>query len=110
MSASLNIGQPKKHLFFIQGPVPTPEQLDEASKIAGFCCFRNALLIVEGEACEDFDQLHGDIPVNYQRAAVAKERGEQMEASPLSETMGETIDNGDGTKTTTTTWRPNAGA
>jgi hypothetical protein len=98
---------PKKHLFFIDGPVATPEQEDEADKLGGFVCFRNARMIAADEGCEDFDFLHGDVPVNYQRAAVAKERGEAIDAAPLSEAMGATIDNGDGTKTTTTVWRPN---
>lgn len=102
--------QPKKHLFFIDGPIATPEQEDEAEKLGGFVCFRNVRMISPDEACEDFDHLHGNVPVNYQRAAIAKERGEAMEASPLSEAMGETVDNGDGTKTTTTVWRPNSSA
>lgn len=107
----MNIGQPKKHLFFINGPVPNAEQLAEAEKIAGFCCFRNATMIVPEEACEDFDFVHGEIPQQYRRAAIAKERGEALDAAPLSEPIGgETVDNEDGTKTTTTTWRPNTGA
>ena len=102
--------QPKKHLFFIDGPVATPEQEDEADKLGGFVCFRNARMISPDEACEDFDQLHGDIPPNYLRARAAKERGEAIDAAPLSEPIGETVDNGDGTKTTATVWRPNASA
>ena len=102
--------QPKKHLFFINGPIATPEQEDEADKLGGFVCFRNATMISPDEACEDFDFLHGDIPPNYARAAAAKERDEAIDAGPLSEVAGETVDNGDGTKTTTTVWRPNAGA
>ena len=105
---SLNIGQPKKHLFFIDGPVPKEEQLVEAEKLPGFVCFRNATMISPDEACEEFDYVHGEVPANYKRAAAAKERGEAIDAAPLSEAMGTTVENGDGTKTTTTVWRPNS--
>lgn len=102
--------KPTKHLFFIDGPVPTEEQEDEADNLNGFVCYRNALMVVDGEATEDFDQLHGNIPETYLKAARLKARGIETDPTPLAETTSTIIDNGDGTKTETVTWRPNVGA
>lgn len=103
--------QPKKHLFFINGPVATAEQEDAADELNGFVCFRNANMITPEESCEPFDFVHGEVPLQYRRAAEAKERGEVMEAVELHTNISESeTDNGDGTKTTTTQWRPNVGA
>lgn len=64
----------RRHLFFINGPVPTAEQQEEADGLNGLVCFRNRLFVRDDEphAVEAFDELHGDIPPVYQRAARAK--------------------------------------
>lgn len=102
----MNIGQPKKHLFFINGPVPNEAQLEEASKIGGFCCWRNALMIADGEGCEEFDFVHGEVPPQYIDAARKQQNGQLLDQRPMIDDESE-VDNGDGTKTTTTRWRPN---
>lgn len=55
-------------LFFISGPVPTPEQVEEADDLGPGVMFRNATLIVADGPIEDADAVAGDVPENYAKA------------------------------------------
>ena len=58
-----------KTLFFINGVAPTEEQQAEADEMRGQVCFRNAHMIREDAALEDFDAVAGEVPPQYQQEA-----------------------------------------
>ncbi len=66
--------QRKRVLYFIQGPVPTPEDNAEAMELAGQgldVVFRNACMIqsdLNPRSCEPFDELAGAVPDVYYEA------------------------------------------
>lgn len=54
-----------KVLFFIHGPVPTPEQRAQAMLFGPTCMFRNAQFITSDLAPEDCDAVTGAVPDQY---------------------------------------------
>lgn len=59
-------------LFFIQGSVPTAEQIDEATKLGRNVAFRNVNFIRPDDFIEDFDDVAGVVPSQYAEAAAVK--------------------------------------
>ena len=53
-----------KILFFINGPVPTEAEREQAAQIVGNVVFRNAKF-ADGESCEQCDGVAGSVPENY---------------------------------------------
>ena len=54
-----------KILFFIEGSLPTEDELEKAEKITGKVCFRNALMIGDEHKPEECDYVCGHIPECY---------------------------------------------
>ena len=79
----------KRVLFFINGPVASPEDHAEALALAGQgfdVVFRNAMLVTEDHGCvEPFDELAGEVPPVYERAAAMKANNLQEQFNPEPE-------------------------
>lgn len=57
----------KRVLYFINGPVPTQEQIEEAEGIRGKVSFRNATCVTPEEALEKCDAVAGLVPHGYKK-------------------------------------------
>ena len=55
-------------LFFIEGPTPSPEELDEANRYGPGVAFRNALMIQDDAPLEAADAVAGVAPQQYKDA------------------------------------------
>jgi uncharacterized protein YciI len=56
----------KKILFFINGPHPTAEQLEQGKSVGA--AFRNTRFIQEGESLEQAEAFAGEVPEVYKKA------------------------------------------
>lgn len=66
----------KRVLYFIEGPMPSEDDKAGAAELAGQgfdVAFRNAILVSDSEAVEQFDDVAGAVPPAYERAKAAKE-------------------------------------
>lgn len=77
------IKQNFKTLYFINGPIPSAFEIDDALNYKGNVLFRNATKIRDGECPEDFDALAGKVPDAY--AAIAEEKRLAGGGEPLPE-------------------------
>lgn len=63
-----------KIIYFIQRPVPTPEQREEAASLGvSTITFRNASFIGPQETCEKCDGVIGHVPATYKHLPSAQE-------------------------------------
>ena len=77
----------KKTLYFVSGTQATQAQQEEASKLPGQVCFRNATLIHDKDALEDFDYVMGDVPKVYAIAAAQRSGDGTAIEAPKAETQ-----------------------
>ncbi len=61
-----------KILFFINGPVPSEKDYEEAAEIGVAVSYRNTLF-VGGVAAEPCDGVAGDVPKEYKKFPTAKQ-------------------------------------
>ena len=70
-----------KILFFINGPVPTESDREQAASISGRVMFRNAQF-AGSEPCEQCEAVAGCVPANYAAAFPAVSVGEDSQDKP----------------------------
>jgi hypothetical protein len=65
--------KPAKILFFINGPSPAPEDLEQAATLDAQVMFRNARYVLPDSAVEECDGVAGLVPVIYAERPTAAE-------------------------------------
>lgn len=67
-------------LFFVDGPAPSPAQLDEAAEINGIVQYRNVRAIDLANPLEKADGVAGEVPEAYKHYPTAEEAAAKFKA------------------------------